>query len=333
MHTHAMAAMTRGAALTPFETDTPPLGAHDCVVKVLRCGLCHSDVHMVDDDWRISTYPLVPGHEVIGEVVERGREVRHLKTGDRVGIGWQRSACLQCPDCLRGDENLCNENNGVIVDGQGGFASHLSMDSRFCFTVPAGIPTDTGGPLLCGGVTVYSALRCAGMTSGKEVGVIGVGGLGHLAVQFAARLGNHVTVFTTSDDKAQLAARLGAHEFVVTRTGQPLRTKRPLDVLISTVPHDLDWNGYINLLGSDGTLTFVAVPPKPLSLSPGLLLGKRRRVMASPIGGRATMTDMLRVADTFGVEPIVEHFPLSQVNEAMKKVRDNTVRFRAVLTP
>lgn len=332
MKVNAMAAREKGSQLSPWTYDTPTLSAHQCLIKVKNCGLCHSDVHMIDNDWQMTTFPLVPGHEAVGEVVETGRDVAHLKPGMRVGVGWQRSACLQCKDCLSGNENLCAQLTGVITHGHGGFADYLLMDSRFCFPLPEGIESRVAGPLLCGGITVYSALRHAGMTSGQEIGIIGVGGLGHMAVQFASRLGNRVTVFTTSDDKAEFAARLGASEAIVTRGGRPPENiKRPLDILVSTVPASLDWGAYMNLLGTDGTLSFVGLPDQPISVGIDKLLFQRRRIMASPIGGRAIIMDMLDAADRFGVAPIVETFPLSECNTAIEKVRTNTIRYRAVL--
>lgn len=334
MQIHAMATMAATQPLRTWEFPAPALGPFDALLQVKACGLCHSDIHMIDDDWKMSSFPLVPGHEAIGEVLEKGSQVAHLAIGDRVGVGWQRAACLQCEDCLSGNENLCTESQGTITHGPGGFASHLLIDSRFCFEIPDGITTETAGPLLCGGITVYSALRSAGMSSGQEIGVIGVGGLGHLAVQFASRLGNRVTVFTTSTDKAEFATRLGAHSAVIVKTGPPEALPRPLDILISTVPVPQDWNAYLGLLGTDGTLTFVGVPGGvPISIDFMRLLVRRRRVMASPIGSRARIMDMLRVADQFGVAPIVETFPLAEVNTAIQKVRDNTIRYRAVLKP
>jgi uncharacterized zinc-type alcohol dehydrogenase-like protein len=287
---------------------------------------------MIDNDWQISEYPLVPGHEVVGEVEEVGSQVAHIQPGDRVGVGWQRSSCLNCKDCLKGNENLCDDNKGVITHGYGGFADRMVMDSRFCFKVPQGIANEAVGPLMCGGVTVFSALIWAGMKSGQEIGVIGVGGLGHLAVQFASRLGNRVTVFTTSHDKAEFASSMGAHQAMVTEGGEvPSSLKRPLDILINTVPVHLDWNAYLNLLDTDGVLTFVGVPGGPAQIDLNNLLFKRRRVMASPIGGRPIMHKMLDVADRFEVAPIIETFPMKESNAAIQKVRDNRIRYRAVL--
>jgi uncharacterized zinc-type alcohol dehydrogenase-like protein len=329
MLVHALAAMHRGAALTPWQYETPQLGPYDCILQVKACGLCHSDIHVIDGAFE-PTYPAVPGHEVVGEVIEKGAMVRHLKIGDRVGVGWQRASCLGCRDCLTGHENLCDEKQTVITNGYGGFGDYLFMDSRFCFPLPVGIATEAAGPLLCGGVTVYSGLRNAGMSSGQEIGVLGVGGLGHLAIQFAARLGNRVTAFTTSPDKADLAVRLGAHAAVVTAREKPV-VPRPLDILVSTAPARLDWNAYLELLGSNGTMVFLAIMDEPLSINPLLLLAKQRRVMGSAIGGRSTILEALDIANRFGVAPVIETFPLSEVNTAISKLRDNTIRFRAVI--
>ena len=332
-HVSAWAAETQGASLRPYEFSIDGPEDHEVVVEVVACGICHSDIHMIDDDWSLTTYPLVPGHEVAGRVAEVGRGVRHLKVGQRVGVGWQSSSCGACRDCLRGDENLCDHNVGLIVGGRGGFASYVAVDGRFAFPLPEGIADDVAGPLLCGGVTVFSALRSAGMSSGQRIGVIGIGGLGHMAVLFASRLGNHVTVFTTSDDKAETAARLGAHEAVIVPAGEaPPAPGRRLDILLNTVPAALDWPAYLEWLDSDGTLTLVAGPAEPVAVPFWKLLGKRRRITGSPIGGRAIMTDMLDLADRFGIEPVIERFRFAEINRALGAVRNNRVRYRAVLT-
>lgn len=336
MEIQAMAALRRGAPLTRWPYACPALGPHDCLVRVQACGICHSDLHMIDDDWHCATYPVVPGHEVVGEVVEQGAEVSHLHPGQRVGIGWQRSACLQCRECLRGDENLCAHNTGLISDGYGGFAEYVVTDSRFCFPIPDAIPTELAGPLLCGGVTVYAALRKAGMSSGQEIGVIGLGGLGHLAVAYASRLGNRVTVFTTSGDKAALAEQLGAQAVVRIAEGRPAgEPHRPLAMIINTAPVVLDVNPYLDMLEPDGTLTLVGYPKDALQVLVSLdaLLLKRRKVTGSPIGGRPLVQETLDVAARFGVRPLIEVFPLADVNRALAAVRDNRVRLRAVLVP
>jgi uncharacterized zinc-type alcohol dehydrogenase-like protein len=333
MKIQGLAAKNPGADLEPYSYEVESPQNFKCIIKVLACGICHSDLHMIDNDWEMTNYPIVPGHEVIGEVIEIGSQVNHIKVGDRVGIGWQRTSCLSCRDCLRGSENLCDQMQALIATGPGGFADYLEVDSRFAFAIPDGIKTNVAGPLLCGGITVYSALRYAGMGSGLEIGVIGVGGLGHMAVQFARKLGNRVTVFTTSKDKAEFAHQLGADETVIVDKNQPPSApSQPLNILLSTVPASIDWASYIDFLDSDGTLTLVGVPDAPLSIPGFPLLMKRRRILGSVIGGRAMMQDMLSVAERYQIEPIVEIFPMEKANEAMEKVRNNQVRYRAVLS-
>jgi uncharacterized zinc-type alcohol dehydrogenase-like protein len=333
MKINAWAAPKAKAELQPYTFEVEQPAPHECLVQVKACGICHSDIHMIDNDWQASSYPLVPGHEVVGQVVQIGKSVSHLQVGDHVGIGWQRSSCLHCPSCLQGNENLCEKNEALIVAGKGGFADHLLVDSRFAFRLPSGLDLRTTGPLLCGGITVFSALHHAGMTSGKKIGVIGIGGLGHMAVQFASRLGNHVTVYTTSHDKAEFAQRMGASEAIVATADGPLPApRRKLDILLNTAPVSLDWLAYLEHLAPDGTLAFVAAPPEPLSIPVFPLLTRRLRIMGSPIGGRAMISRMLQLADDFGIVPLVEFFPLSEVNQALAKVRRNQVRYRAVLT-
>lgn len=333
MQINALAALEKGASLQPFSFQAAPLKAFDCAIKVMACGICHSDIHMIHDDWDISRYPLVPGHEVIGEVVEVGSQVTHLKTGDRVGVGWQQGACMQCRDCLKGHQNLCDQAEGLIVSGYGGFADYMVVDSRFAFLLPEGISTESAGPILCGGVTVYAGLRNAGMGSGQEIGVIGIGGLGHLAVQFASRLGNRVTVFTTSADKAEFATQLGAHEAIlVPAGGSPPLPVNKLNIIINTANQALDWLGYVNYLDSNGTFVFVGMPSEPLTIPVTPLTSKQRRIMGSEIGSPAMITEMLDVVEKFGIQPMVELFPLAQANEALQRVLDNKVRYRAVLT-
>lgn len=330
MHIHALAATSRGAPLEPYSYKAPKLGAHQILVRALACGVCRSDLHMIDNDWGFSSYPLVPGHELVGEVVEVGEEVRHLRAGQRVGVGWQASSCMHCHECLTGRENMCDRQE-VLVALHGGFADHVVVDGRFAFAIPDGISTREAGPLLCGGVTVLSALRAAGMGSGLSIGVIGVGGLGHLAIQIASKLGNRVTAFTGSHDKAEEAGRFGATEAVIVAPGaSPPAPKRRLDILLNTAPTKLDWAGYLEHVGSDGALVLVAAEPT-VSLPFAPLMAKRRRVLGSAIGGRASILEALRIADEYGVRPQIEVFPAQAANAALARVRSNQVRYRAVL--
>ena len=335
MKVHALAVYTPGEALRPLEYETGPLSGHQVLIKVDACGLCHSDIHCMDNDWEMTTYPIVPGHEAVGRIVETGPLVTHLQAGDRVGVGWQSGACLHCLDCLRGNAQMCEVDlKATILQQHGGFGDYMTVDSRFAFPIPEGIPTEAAGPLLCGGITVYSGLRHAGMQGGQEIGVIGIGGLGHLAVQFAAKLGNRVTVFTSSPDKAEFAAQLGASEAVVIeRDGSvPKKPSRPLDIIIDTVAAAKDYNAYLNCLVSDGVFNLVGVPTEPISLSVFAFQDKRRRIMGSPIGSPAEITEMLTLAERHAIAPIVESLPFDCANDAVQRVRDNKVRYRAVLT-
>jgi uncharacterized zinc-type alcohol dehydrogenase-like protein len=331
MRIQSMAALARGAPLEPWSYEAPELGANEVRVKVLSCGICRSDLHMVNDDWRLSRYPLVPGHEVVGTVEAAGSAVAGLLPGARVGIGWQSGACLDCQDCAEGADNLCAQSRGTIVHGRGGFADRIVVDARYAFPIPEAISTDEAGPLLCGGITVYAALRHAGMSSAQDVGVVGVGGLGHLAIQFASRLGNKVVAFTTSPEKAAGAEALGASEVALLKDGKPPRLARPLDIILVTAPAGMQWGSFLGRLRRDGTLTFVASAGAPLGISADALMSGRKRVTGSLIGSRHEIREMLDVAARFGVRPRVEVFPLAQANEAMARVRENAVRHRAVL--
>lgn len=332
MKINAFAVRERGQLLTPWTYETPGLQPHEVLIKVRACGICHSDVHMMDNDWQMTRYPLVPGHEAVGEIIERGSAVTQLKNGARVGVGWQRSACGECEDCLSGRDNMCDQSTGVISHGYGGFADHLVMDSCYCFPIPDEIATEFAGPLMCGGITVYGGLRAAGMGSGLRIGVVGVGGLGHLAVQFASRMGNLVTAITTSADKAEEAAKLGAHDAILIKQGElSKRPARPFHIIVNTAPVATPADLYLNLLGADGVLCYVGAPVEPISVQVFSLLLKRRRLMGSPIGSRALILEMLENAARFGVRPTIETFPLAEVNTAIEKVRRNTIRYRAVL--
>ena len=332
---NSWAAPERGAALVPWEFELPPLGAHECRVRVLACGLCHSDIHCVDDDWKASRYPLVPGHEIVGEVVEIGAGVAHLRVGERVGVSWQCGSCGACRDCARGNENLCDDNQALILSGYGGFADFVQLDARWAFPLPKALETALAGPLLCAGVTVYASLLDAGMSSGQRIGVVGLGGLGHLAVQFASKLGHRVTAFTSSPTKADFARELGAHEIVILpRDGifapPPARDER-LDILLVTATADLDWAGALEWLDSDGALSVASVPESDLQIPVFALQNKRRRVTGSNVGSREIIAQTLQVAADYGVRPLVETFAFEQINAAFERVRANDVRFRAVL--
>ncbi|MBI4405495.1 MAG: NAD(P)-dependent alcohol dehydrogenase [Deltaproteobacteria bacterium] len=336
-HIHGWGTSHKGAPLERMEKEIPALAGHEVLLKVMACGICHSDVHLIDDDWNFTPYPLIPGHEIVGHVIEKGAEVKHLSCGTIVGVGWQRGACLQCDDCVSGRENMCDGRTATCVEHWGGFADYHVTDSRFCFPIPKELKPEEAAPLMCGGATVFSPL-CEflplKMHRTARVGVIALGGLGHLAVKMAAHMGYDVTLFSSSEKKQQAAESMGARHFVPSNKASEIRKLgRNLDLILVTANADLPWNTYLETLRSDGTLCFVGVPPSSLSVQVFELLGKRLRVVASPIGSRHDISRMLEFCARHKITAATELFPLEKVNEGLKRVREGSVRFRAVLIP
>ena len=329
---HAHAAMAPRQTLYPFQYESAGLGPWDVEVAITHCGICHSDIHLIDNDWGISSYPLVPGHEIIGTVEDAGAEVKHLKKGQRVGVGWQRGSCLLCEQCLKGDENLCPENRATCVGNHGGFAERIRVDSRFAFPIPDALASENAAPLLCGGATVYSPLKNYGIVPSMRVGVIGIGGLGHLALQFANAFGCEVTAFSSTPDKEKEASSFGAHRFIASANlAAPKKAAGSLDFILSTVFANLDWNIYLQLLRPNGKLCFVGVPAAPIQIHIGALLGGQKSVCASVIGSRNTIREMLDFAARHDIQAKTEVLPLAEVNKAIEKVRVNKARYRMVL--
>jgi uncharacterized zinc-type alcohol dehydrogenase-like protein len=328
---HAHAAMEKKGALAPFEYEPAPLGAHDVEIRVTHCGICHSDVHLVDGDWGMGRYPMVPGHEIVGTIEATGPELQGLTKGDRVGVGWQRGACLACESCLAGDENLCAANQATCVFNHGGFADRVRLDGRFAFPIPEGLASEAAAPLLCGGATVYSPLR-RWVRSSMKVGVIGIGGLGHLALQFARAMGCEVTAISTSPDKEPEARSFGAHRFVATRERNALRSAASsLDFVLSTVFAAQDWPALVGTLKPNGVLCVVGGPPEPISVPAFALIGAQKTIAGSVIGGRPTIREMLEFAARHGVAAKTELRPMSEANAGLDHVRAGRARYRVVL--
>lgn len=328
----AYAAIQAKSPLVPYTYQEKPLGPHDVRVKISHCGVCHSDVHLVDNDWGFSSYPLVAGHEVIGTIEALGSSVTHLSAGQRVGIGWASGACMECEFCMRGDDNLCVRAQATAVGREGGFGEALTVDSRFAFPIPDPITSENAAPLLCGGITVYAPLRVYGVTPSMKVGVIGIGGLGHLALQFARAWGCEVTAFSSSADKAEEARAFGAHHFVSSVDQAAMESrKNSLDFIISTVHADLDWNAYLNLLRPDGKLCFVGVPQSQIQIGAFGLIAGRRSICGNPTGSRHQIHEMLAFAARHGIEAKTEVLPMSEINAALDRVRSNKARYRMVL--
>jgi uncharacterized zinc-type alcohol dehydrogenase-like protein len=328
----AFAASEKRARLEPFSYDPGPLPATEVEIAVSHCGLCHSDLHLIDDAWGRSRYPLVPGHEIVGTVVTCGAQVRELRPGQRVGVGWQRGACLGCDLCVAGQENLCPEQEATCLGHPGGLGERVRADARFAFALPDDLDPAHAAPLLCGGVTVYAPLRRYAVGPTSRVAVVGIGGLGHLALAMLRVLGCEVTAFSTSPSKRDEALALGAHHFASSSEPRAvLEHANRFDLVLSTVHARLDWTTFVRTLRPRGTLCLVGAPPGLLQIPASLLVTGERSIAGSDIGGRAQIREMLRFCARHRVHPTVESFPMAEVNTAIDRLRENKIRYRAVL--
>ena len=327
-----LAAHAAGAELLHFRYDPGELGTNEVEIGITHCGICHSDLHLISNDWGISQYPFIPGHEIVGTVTAIGSGVHTLKPGQRVGLGWQSNSCGECEWCSRGLENLCPSQEATCVHRHGGYADRVRANARFVAAIPDALPSEQAAPLLCGGITVYSPLRDHGVNPFSRVGIVGIGGLGHIALQFARVFGAEVTAFSTSTAKEDEARALGAHHFVNSRESKAMKdVAGSLDFILNTANADQDWNVYLQALRPTGTLCFVGVPPSPVSLHAFPMIAGIRTVTGSPIGSPQRIREMLDVAGRHGVKATTELFQMSKANEAIEKVKKNKVRYRAVL--
>lgn len=327
-----LAVHAAGAELLPFRYDPGELGLNEVEIGISHCGICHSDVHLICNDWGISQYPFIPGHEVIGAVTAVGAEVRSLVVGQRVGLGWQSNSCGHCEWCIRGMENLCATAEATCVHRNGGYASRVRANARFVLPIPDALPSERAAPLLCGGITVYNPLRTHGVNPSSRVGVVGIGGLGHLAIQFARVFGAEVTAFSSSTAKEEEARELGATHFVNSRETKAVRdVAGTMDLILSTVNADQEWNGYIQALRPTGTLCLLGIPPSPIAVPAFPLIAGLRAITGNPTGSPARLREMLDVAARHGVQAKTERFAMADANEAIEKVKKNKVRYRAVL--
>lgn len=340
LQTKGYAAMTAKATLTPFSFERREVGPRDILITITHCGICHSDIHQARDEWGGSIFPMVPGHEIVGTVTRVGTEVTTFKTGDRAGVGCFVDSCRSCASCREGLEQYCEKGmlltySGRDKDGrvtQGGYSTQIVVDAQYALRIPAVLSAAGAAPLLCAGITTYSPLRHWGVGKYHKLAVVGLGGLGHMAVKIARALGTEVTVLSTSESKRADALRLGAHKFVV--TSQPMalvRLQRHFDFILDTVSAPHDYNTLVNLLKTDGTLILVGAPEKPTLLEPFPLILHRRRIAGSVIGGIRETQDMLDFCAEHKIESDIEVIPIQQVNEAYERVLKGDVRFRFVI--
>lgn len=329
----AWAADTAGAALQPFEYAPGPLQAEQVELHVEHCGICHSDLSMLDDEWGRTAFPFVPGHEVVGTVVARGEQVRNLSVGDRVGLGWFSASCMHCSQCMAGSQHLCNSGEETIVGRHGGFADRVRCHWSWAIRLPAKLDHHSAGPLFCGGITVFNPIVEYGVKPTDRVGVVGIGGLGHMAVRFLNRWGCEVTAFTSNEAKRAEAQALGAHHVVPSADKAALKKLAgSLDFILVTVNVALDWSAYLRTLRPRGRLHFVGAVLDPLQINAFNLIGGQKTISGSPVGSPATTATMLDFCARHGIAPQVERFPMSRVNDALDHLRAGKARYRVLLT-
>jgi uncharacterized zinc-type alcohol dehydrogenase-like protein len=341
LQTRGYAAHSPTSTLEPFSFERRDPGPHDVLIEIIYCGVCHSDIHQARNEWGGSTYPMVPGHEIVGRVKRTGSEVTKFKEGDLAGVGCFVDSCRVCENCREGLEQYCENHlvatyNGTERDEKtptyGGYSSQIVVDENYTLKISNELPLEGVAPLLCAGITTYSPLRHFKVGPGQRVGIVGLGGLGHMGAKLAASMGAEVTVFSTSESKEKDARGLGAHNFVVTKEPKNLEALASrFDFILDTVsaPHDL--NMYLNLLRRDGVMVLVGVPEKPLELQAFSLLANRRRLAGSSIGGIRETQEMLDYCAEKGITSDVEVISMAQIDEAYERTVKGDVRYRFVI--
>jgi alcohol/geraniol dehydrogenase (NADP+) len=328
----AYAAAGPGGPLEPFEYDPGALGAEQVEIEVEHCGICHSDLSMLDNEWRNTAYPFVPGHEVVGRVAAAGGQVKGLRVGDRVGLGWIAGSCQHCRQCLGGDPHLCREKEETIVNRHGGFAERVRCHWSWAIRLPEGLEAAAAGPLFCGGITVFQPIVDFGVQPLDRVGVVGIGGLGHMALMFLRAWGCEVTAFTSSEAKYAEAKKLGAHHAVSSTDKAGLKKlARSLDFILVTSNVTLEWGAYLGALAPRGRLHVVGAVLEPIPVSTFGLMGGQRSLSSSPTGSPLRTLQMLEFCARHRIAPMVEHFPLAHANAALARLREGKARYRIVL--
>jgi len=339
--TPAYAAASAGAPLAPFTVERRDPRPQDVVIDILYCGICHSDIHQVRDEWSGSLFPMVPGHEIVGRVRRVGKDVQRFREGDLAGVGCMVDSCRVCEPCRRDLEMFCEKRcaltyNGTEMDREtrtyGGYSAQIVVDDRFVLKIPAGLDPAGAAPLLCAGITTYSPLRQWNCKKGDRVGVVGLGGLGHMAVKLAASMGAEVTMLSTSRSKEPDARRLGAQGFALT-TEESTFTKLAgrFDLLIDTISVPHDYNAYLGLLRPQAAMVVVGIPSAPIPVAAFSLIWGNKRLAGSAIGGIAETQEMLDYCAEHKVVSDVEVIPIQKVNQAYERMLRNDVRYRFVI--
>ncbi len=328
----AYAALQVGGTLEPFTYDPGALRPEEVEIAVEYCGICHSDLSMLNNEWGITQYPFVPGHEVVGTVAAVGDRVTTVQVGQRVGLGWFSHSCMHCEWCMSGNHNLCLTAEQTIVARHGGFADKVRAHQEWLVPIPTSIDAAKAGPLFCGGLTVFNPIVQFDIKATDRVGVIGIGGLGHMALRFLHAWGCEVTAFSSNPAKAAEARELGANHVINSRDPQALEAvANSFDFILSTVNADLDWGAYIRSLRPKGRLHFVGVAPSPVQTHVFPLIAGQKTISGSPLGSPATATQMIDFAARHDITPVTEMFPFAKVNEALAHLESGKARYRIVL--
>jgi len=339
--TRAYAAQAPDTPLAPFQIQRRDVRPEDVKLEILYCGVCHSDIHMARNEWRQTIYPVVPGHEIVGRVTAVGDKVTKFKAGDLAGVGCLVDSCRQCANCKKGLEQYCTVGNVLTYSGRdrvngdityGGYSKQIVVDEDFVLRISDKLPLAQVAPLLCAGITTYSPLRHWGVGKGHKLGVVGLGGLGHMAVKLGASFGAEVTMLSTSPEKEADARRLGAHKFALTKdAAQMKKLGGYFDFIIDTVSAKHDYNAYLSLLATDGVMMCVGAPPTPAEIGIFTLMGGRRSLAASGIGGLPETQEMLDYCAKHGISSDIEMIDIANINEAYERMLKSDVRYRFVI--
>lgn len=329
---NAYAATEANGHLKPFQYQQDRPDGEEVVIKVHYCGMCHSDLSMLKNEWGMTQFPFVPGHEIVGEIIELGDEVKNLNKGDLVGLGWFSASCMYCDQCMDGSHHLCNTAEQTIVGRHGGFADYVTCHWSWATPLPNGIDLSKAGPLLCGGITVFNPIVLSGVSPTDRVGVIGIGGLGHMAIKFLRYWGCEVVAFSSNPDKRDQILAMGAHEVINSTDSKELeQIAGSLNFILNTTNVTLDWDSYLTTLAPKGKLHSVGAVLEPMAIPAFSLIGGEKSVGGSPLGSPALTRKMLEFCVRHDIYPTVEEFPIGQVNEAIKHLEEGKARFRIVL--
>ena len=342
LQTPAYAAADGASPLAPYTIERREPRANELLIDILYCGVCHSDIHQARDEWGGNgIFPMVPGHEIVGRVAQIGHGVKKFKVGDAVGVGCFVDSCRVCPQCKAGEEQYCDQGMTATYNARerdskaptyGGYSTRITVDEDYVLRIPESIPLDRAAPLLCAGITTYSPLKYYGVKAGDAVAVVGLGGLGHMAVKIAAAMGANVTVLSTSENKRDDALALGAHAFSATRDANTFKVLAgTFDFIIDTVSAPHDYNAYLSLLKANGTMILVGIPDQPAAVAAGVLIMRRRKLAGSLIGGIRETQEMLDFCAEHGIASDIELIDIDRINEAYERMIKGDVKYRFVI--